>query len=153
MAPAFSHVNIVARDWRRLVEFYVDVLGCEPVGPERDYSGEFVERLTGIAGGHIRGVHLRVPGDGAAGVTIEIFTYGEHEPQTVPPANRLGFAHIAFAVDDVSAALERLLAAGGSTVGELVEADVAGAGHLTAVYARDPEGNIVELQRWDREGV
>lgn len=149
MAPAFSHVNIVARDWRRLVEFYVDVLGCEPVPPERDLSGEFLERLTGIAGAHLRGVHLRVPGHGPGGPTIEIFTYEEQEPQTAPPPNRLGFTHIAFSVDDVPAALERLLAAGGSTVGELVETDVTGAGHLTAVYARDPEGNIVELQRWD----
>ena len=51
-------------------------------------------------------------------------------------------------MDDVPATLERLLAAGGSVAGELVETDVPGAGHLEAVYARDPEGNIVELQRW-----
>ncbi len=149
MAPAFAHVNIVARDWRRLVEFYVEVLGCESAPPERDLSGEFLERLTGITGAHVRGIHLLVPGQGPDGPTIEIFTYEQAEPQPVPPANRLGFTHIAFRVDDVTATLERLLAAGGSTVGELVETDVAGAGHLTAIYARDPEGNIVELQRWD----
>jgi catechol 2,3-dioxygenase-like lactoylglutathione lyase family enzyme len=148
-ARAFTHVNIVARDWRALADFYVEALGCEPAPPERDYSGEFIERLTGITGARVRGIHLRTPGRGAAGPTIEVFTYEHDEPQSTPPPNRQGFAHIAFVVDDVSAALERLIAAGGSTVGELVEAEVAGAGRLTAVYARDPEGNIVELQRWD----
>jgi len=148
-ARAFAHVNIVARDWRALVDFYVEALGCEPAPPERDYSGEFIERLTGLPGARVRGVHLRTPGRGLTGPTIEVFTYEQGEPQSVPPANRQGFAHIAFLVEDVPAALERLLAAGGSTVGELVETEIPGAGRITAVYARDPEGNIVELQHWD----
>lgn len=147
-ARAFAHVNIVARDWRALVEFYVEALGCEPAPPERDYSGEFIERLTGLPGARVRGIHLRTPGRGPTGPTIEIFGYEHEEPQSMPPANRQGFTHIAFLVDDVPAALERLLAAGGSTVGEVVETEIAGAGRITAVYARDPEGNIVELQRW-----
>lgn len=148
-AGAFAHVNIVARDWRTLVDFYVEALGCEPAPPERDYSGEFIERLTGLPGARVRGIHLRTPGRGPSGPTIEIFTYEQDESRSIPPANRQGFAHIAFLVDDVPAALERVLDAGGSTVGELVETEVAGAGRITAVYARDPEGNIVELQRWD----
>jgi catechol 2,3-dioxygenase-like lactoylglutathione lyase family enzyme len=149
MAAAFAHVNIVARDWRAIADFYVAVFGCEPDPPERDHSGGFLERLTGIAGARARGIHLRLPGQATGGSTIEIFTYEQDErPATPAPANRLGFAHIAFRVDDVPATLERLLAAGGSMAGELVETDVAGAGHLEAVYARDPEGNIVELQRW-----
>ena len=32
--------------------------------------------------------------------------------------------------------------------GWIAHADVAGEAHLEVVYARDPEGNIVELQRW-----
>ncbi|MDP4149104.1 MAG: hypothetical protein Q8927_12755 [Bacteroidota bacterium] len=36
----------------------------------------------------------------------------------------------------------------GDFYGDLVETDIPGAGHLTFVYARDPDGNIIELQHW-----
>ena len=41
-----------------------------------------------------------------------------------------------------------LIAAGGGAVGEIATAEVNGAGLIRLVYARDPEGNIVELQKW-----
>lgn len=144
----FGHVNLVAHDWRALAAFYGHVFGCEPVGAERDIAGEWVERATGVAGARIRGRHLRLPGHGPDGPTLEIFSYAEPSPQSHPTADRLGFSHIAFRVDDVAGTLERFLEAGGQRLGEIVDVDVAGEGHLEVVYARDPEGNIVELQRW-----
>jgi hypothetical protein len=57
-------------------------------------------------------------------------------------------AHIAFAVDDVEAARAAVLEAGGGVVGEVVTLDVAQAGKVTFVYVTDPEGNIIELQKW-----
>ncbi len=51
-------------------------------------------------------------------------------------------------MDDVRAALAAVEAAGGGRVGELVEVEVPDAGRLTFVYATDPEGNVLELQRW-----
>jgi len=51
-------------------------------------------------------------------------------------------------VDDVDEALQAVIAAGGSTVGNIVTTEVDGVGVLQVVYARDPEGNIVELQKW-----
>lgn len=145
MATRFGHVNIVARDWRALAAFYVEVFGVEPVGAERDISGAWVDRATGLSGARITGRHYRLPG---GEVTLEIFSYDSPVSQTVPSADRLGFGHIAFAVDDVSSTLARLLAAGGQRLGDIAQADVAGESHLEVVYARDPEGNIVELQRW-----
>jgi catechol 2,3-dioxygenase-like lactoylglutathione lyase family enzyme len=145
---SFGHVNLVAHDWRALAAFYEHVFGCEPVGAERDISGDWVERTTGVRGAHITGRHLRLPGHGPDGPTLEIFSYDRPSPQSHPTADRLGFAHIAFRVDDVAGTLQRLLEAGGRELGEVVEADVAGESHLEVVYARDPESNIVELQRW-----
>jgi catechol 2,3-dioxygenase-like lactoylglutathione lyase family enzyme len=63
--------------------------------------------------------------------------------------NRPGLAHLAFSVDDVASALEEVLAAGGRQVGELVRVQVSGVGGLAFVYAADPEGNLLELQKWD----
>lgn len=142
----FAHTNLVARDWRRLARFYGEVFGCEQVGPERDQSGAWLEAGTGVAGAALRGVHLSLPGSEA---TLEVFSYAEPVEAGVPVANRLGFGHLAFEVDDVEATLARLLDAGGSRCGEVVRREVE-AGRITFTYARDPEGNLIELQSWAR---
>jgi len=66
----------------------------------------------------------------------------------LPGVNRSGFAHIAFGVNDVDQALQAVITAGGSTLGEVVTTQVDDVGFLRVVYARDPEGNIIELQKW-----
>ncbi len=147
-ALRFAHVNIVARNWRRLAGFYTDVFGCQAVPPERDLRGEWIDAATGVSGVHIQGAHLRLPGCGEAGPTLEIFQYDRTRPAQSPAINRPGLAHIAFAVDNVPAALERIRAHGGSILGELVTTPIQGAGTITFAYARDPEDNIIEIQAW-----
>jgi glyoxylase I family protein len=144
----YAHTNLVARDWRRLAGFYIEVFGCEPVPPERDAQGPWLDRATGLREAHLRGMHLRLPGHGPDGPTLEIFSYSESVSQAEPTANRLGFGHIAFQVDDVAATLDKLLAAGGERLGEIADTHIEGAGRLRVVYARDPEGNVLELQAW-----
>ncbi len=142
----YVHTNLVARDWRRLAAFYTRVFGCEPVPPERDLAGRWLEECTGVPGARIRGIHLRLPG--LSGPTLEIFEYDQKlEKQPVAP-NREGFGHIAFHVQDVQGAQRELMAAGGGEVGKLVTTEVPGVGWLTVVYVTDPEGNIIELQEW-----
>ncbi|MFW5735253.1 MAG: VOC family protein [Oceanidesulfovibrio sp.] len=148
MSIRFVHTNIVSEDWRTLSAFYQNVFGCVPVPPERSMSGEWLDKGIGLSNAALEGEHLRLPGHGDAGPTLEIFSYTAMLDKQEPAANRKGFSHIAFAVDDVRAILQRLLAHGGFTVGEVVEKEVPGAGLLTLVYAADPEGNIVELQNW-----
>ena len=63
-------------------------------------------------------------------------------------ANAPGFGHIAFAVADVEAARDAVIAAGGGTVGDVVTVQLAGRGTVTETYVTDPEGNIIELQHW-----
>jgi YD repeat-containing protein len=144
----FGHVNIVAKDWRRLADFYTRVLGCEFVPPERDLRGPILEAGTGIAGAALHGAHLRLPGLGALGPTLEIFQYvsGPDAPPTA--ANRPGFGHIAFAVPDVAEARATFLVEGGHDVGQIVTTTTADGRQVTWTYMADPEGNIVELQAW-----
>jgi catechol 2,3-dioxygenase-like lactoylglutathione lyase family enzyme len=146
----FGHVNVIARDWRRLAGFYGRVFGMEVVPPERDYSGPDFEAGTGIPGARLRGVHLRLPGlgEGRPGPTLEIYEY-ETEPETPPPsANRPGWGHLAFVVPDVAEAKALFIAEGGAALGKVITSTVADGRHVTWVYVRDPEGNIVELQSW-----
>lgn len=147
----FGHVNLIARDWRRLADFYERVLGCVFVPPERNLRGPIVEAGTGVPGAVIRGGHYRLPGLAPDGPTLEIFEYveGSAAPATAAPAiNRPGFGHIAFAVTDVVAARDTFLAEGGSSVGDVVSTQTADGRVVTWAYVADPEGNIVELQAW-----
>ncbi|HEY4272005.1 MAG TPA: VOC family protein [Candidatus Udaeobacter sp.] len=144
----YVHTNLIARDWKKLVRFYCEVFGCEPKGPERDLSDTWLDKVTSVPNARLRGVHLRLPGYGHEGPTLEIFSYDKCIEHELPRANECGFAHIAFAVDDVDQALQAVIAAGGGAVGEIATAEVDGVGLLRVVYARDPEGNIIELQKW-----
>ena len=143
----YVHTNIVADDWRNLANFYIQVFGCTPVPPERDLSGEWLERATSIDGAHIRGIHLRLPGHGEDGPTLEIFQYDADHEHPMPLASRPGLGHLAFAVEDVAAVKVAVLGAGGGAVGEVVSVEIPGAGGIEFAYLTDPEGNIIEIQR------
>jgi predicted enzyme related to lactoylglutathione lyase len=143
----FVHTNLVARDWKKLAQFYIDVFDCLPTHPERDLSGDWLDRMTKVQGARIRGMHLKLPGY-ENGPTLEIFEY--NKPGSAGPSliNRPGFGHIAFHVSNVEETMKKLISFGGKSYGEVVETEVKGVGKLKALYAVDPEGNIVEIQNW-----
>lgn len=146
----FGHLNLIARDWRALARFYEELFGCKPVPPERDYRSRDLDAGTGLHDAHLTGVHLRLPGHGEHGPTLEIYQYDELAPGDRPVLNRPGFAHIAFAVDDVRSAQKEVLSRGGRAVGEVVTLQVATGARVTFCYVTDPEGNIIELQSWSQ---
>jgi predicted enzyme related to lactoylglutathione lyase len=151
----FGHVNLIARDWRSLADFYMRMFGCEIVPPERDYRGDDLAAGSGVPGAALRGVHLRLPGHGATGPTLEIYQY-ESMPEPLPAAaNRPGFQHIAFAVAVVTDARDLVLAAGGRAIGTVVTLQTSDGRFVTWAYVTDPEDNIIELQSWSdtRPGV
>jgi predicted enzyme related to lactoylglutathione lyase len=148
IAAKYVHTNLIAEDWQTLANFYQQLFGCVPVPPERDFQGEELEAGTGVPGAHLRGVHLRLPGCADDGPTLEIFNYNILESRGNTTVNRPGFCHIAFSVDDVAAAHEAVLQAGGHAVGQIVTLQVATGAKVTWCYVTDPEGNIIELQSW-----
>ena len=148
METKFVHVNIIAKDWKKLARFYEKVFNCVPVPPERDLSGEWIEKGTGITGAEIKGIHLKLPGYNDSGPTLEIFQYNKNKERRGSIINREGFAHIAFRVDSIEEIRDAVLQEGGKLIGKIVTVEVKGAGNVTFLYLTDPEGNIIELQKW-----
>jgi predicted enzyme related to lactoylglutathione lyase len=144
----YVHTNLIASDWRTLADFYQRVFDCTPIPPERDLKGEALESGTGLPGATIRGMHLRLPGYGDSGPTIEIFQYNQMADRPTTAVNRPGWGHLAFAVEDVAIARAEVLAAGGRAIGEVVTTAIASGAKVTWCYVTDPEGNAIELQAW-----
>ena len=144
----YGHTNLISRDWRRLARFYEEVFGCTPVPPERHFRGEDLDRGTGLRGAELNGVHLRLPGHGDSGPTLEIFSYDPLQHGIEPVVNRPGFGHIGFEVGDVARTRQRIIDAGGSPVGEVVTLGLTTGAKVTWCYVRDPEGNMIEVQSW-----
>jgi len=144
----YAHTNIIARDWRSLASFYKSVFGCVFVPPERNYCGPVLEAGTGVPGAILQGIHLRLPGLGPEGPTLEIYTYSQLVNSPSPAVNRPGLAHLAFEVPSVEDARREVLAAGGKAVGEIVTLTPSEDLRITWCYVTDPEGNIIELESW-----
>ncbi len=144
----FAHTNIVSTNWKTLADFYVRTFHCKIVPPIRKQSGEWLEKGTGLKNAQLEGAHLLLPGYGENGPTLEIYQYGTIEEQDLVPPNKRGFGHIAFEVESVEKTLETLLKNGGQSSGKITKRKVEGVGEITFVYARDLEGNLIELQSW-----
>ena len=146
----FAHTNIAARDWKLLSEFYINVFCCKVRPPVRDLSGDWLDQATGLNNARLKGVHLLLPGHGDNGPTLEIFTYEDTHGSDQIMANHTGYTHIAFEVDDVEAILNNALSNGARPLGKVTEKIIESVGVLKFVYFRDPEGNIVEIQAWEK---
>lgn len=146
----YMHTNIVARDWKRIADFYIAVFGCTIKPPERNYSGYWLDQATGLTGAALKGVHLLLPGHGESGPTLEIFSYEEMVEKPSVLANHTGLTHIAFEVEDVDEVFELAKKHGGSGLGEVTEKEIEGVGVLKLIYFRDPEDNIIEILSWTK---
>ena len=141
---------VIARDWRALADFYANVFGCEFVPPRARLPRRPIWSAgTGVPGAALRGAHLRLPGLGPDGPTLEIYQFESMPEGCRHAANRPGFQHIAFAVPvgrrGARAPSSPPAAASSATIVTLQTAD---GRFVTWTYVTDPEGNIIELQSW-----
>ncbi len=137
MIVGLHHVSISVPDLERALEFYGDVLGFEAV-QRSSFAGDapLADRAIGLDGVNARMAMLKAPN-----AFLEIWEY--HHP---PPEDRRsrpcdhGYAHIALQVRGMADEYARLMAAGMTFVGPPVEF-----GRSSAIYGRDPFGNVIEL--------
>lgn len=144
----FAHTNIISLNWKTLADFYIKTFDCKIVPPIRNQAGNWLEKGTGLENAKLEGVHLLLPGYGENGPTLEIYQYETIEKQDFIPPNKRGFGHIAFEVESVEEILKNFTKNGGTVFGEVTKRQIQNVGEITFVYARDPEGNLIELQSW-----
>lgn len=135
----FDHIGAVVDDLELVTAFFVD-LGFERGNPMR-LEGEWMDRVVGLDGVQAEMVTVNAP-DGSG--RLELTKY--HRPADPaaaqsPLANRLGFRHIAYVVDDLDRVVERLRGKGLDTVGDIVNYEDI----FRLCYIGGPEGLIVEL--------
>jgi catechol 2,3-dioxygenase-like lactoylglutathione lyase family enzyme len=135
----FDHVGIIVANLDSAVSFF-EALGLEVEG-RTSVEGEFIDTVTGIPGSSTEIVMLKPPDDGTR---VELSSFVR--PDAVPGspaamANKLGLRSVAFEVDDLHAAVDRVAADGYGLVGGIGEYE----GVWLMAYVRGPEGIIVAL--------
>jgi catechol 2,3-dioxygenase-like lactoylglutathione lyase family enzyme len=134
-----DHVGIVVEDLVAATEFFLE-LGLELQG-EGLVEGAWVDRVVGLEGIRAEIAMVQTP-DGHGRLELVKF----HAPPADAddrraPANTLGIRHVAFAVEDIDAAVAGLRARGAELVGEVERYE----DRYRLCYIRGPEGIIVEL--------
>jgi catechol 2,3-dioxygenase-like lactoylglutathione lyase family enzyme len=136
---SFDHVGITVDDLDAATAFFVG-LGLEVEG-RTFVEGEFIDTVCGIPDSRTEIVMLRPPGGGTA-VELSSFIRPNHDPGSpTAMANELGLRSIAFEVDDLQAAVDRLAADGYGLVGGVGQYE----NTWRMAYVRGPAGIIVAL--------
>ena len=137
MIIGIHHIAIGVPDFQVGLSFYRDVLGFEEVW-QSEFSGPvpLVEAAIGLKEPSTRVAMLR-----GGNAYIELWQYTQPPPADLrSQPNDYGYPHFALEVADIHAEHARLSAAGMQFVGPPVDF-----GDSSAVYGKDPFGNIIEI--------
>ena len=147
-----DHVGLTVPDLEEATAFLVTALGAEVLydtlpreqGPRGDADTD--ERLGVPYGTRQRAIRmLALP----TGPVIELFEFtGPHQRDAAIPSD-IGWQHVAVYCDDLDAAAQRVVEAGGELLSEPRPLPGPEAGERNRfVYTRTPWGNTLELLTW-----
>ena len=133
-----GHVALVTRDMDRALAFYAPLLGAATDSRGCFGPGPQFDRMSGLDGARIEGAWLP-----AGNLQLELWQF-HAPPSPLEPAPRHaidpGYGHLCLESDDLDADAAHMVALGGSLLGDILENERA-----RAIFASDPEGNILEL--------
>ncbi len=145
MIVGLHHVAISVPDLERGLSFYRDQLGFEVV-QRSEFDGTFdgASRAIGLANVNAKMAMLKTPNS-----FVELWEYHHPVPEdrTARPCD-YGYPHMALQVKGIIEEYERLKAVGMTFVGEPVDF-----GTASAIYGRDPFGNVIELYEIRDPGI
>jgi catechol 2,3-dioxygenase-like lactoylglutathione lyase family enzyme len=135
----FDHVGVVVEDLQLVTAFFED-LGFEHGDPIQ-LEGEWMDRVVGLDRVQAEMVIVNAP-DGSGRLELTKYHRPAHQARAhQPSANRLGFRHIAYVVEDLDSVVNRLRGKGLNTIGDIVNYE----NTYRLCYIGGPEGLIVEL--------
>lgn len=140
MIVGIHHVAMHTANMDRLVDFYERAFGFKPVTEPMSWSNEpEIDAAIGVPGSAARQVMLK-----AGTCFIEVFEYSSPPARDAEPLrpNDRGYTHFCVDVTDIHAEYERLKAEG-MTFAKDSPLEM---GDLKAVYGKDPDGNVIEIQ-------
>lgn len=141
-----DHIGLTVPSIDDALDFFVNVMGCEPsyeLGPFA-FTDDWMERQLNVAPRTVmRRLKFLRCGHGS---NIELFEYEAADQKTAGPLNSdIGGHHLAFYVDDFSAALAFLKSKGVRVLGEPVERTSGPSAGQTWIYFLTPWGLQCEL--------
>lgn len=136
-----NHTSFTVSDLDRSLAFFREALGFE-VTSRAPRSRELAERVTGVEGADLVVAYVQGPGH-----RLELIEYqGPPERGAVRPRPcDVGFAHIAFDVDDMDAAIAAAAAHEVRPINRTAVIDAGPNKGGKAVYLRDPDGITIEF--------
>ena len=132
---AFNHVGQCVTDLERSKRFYCDVLGFvveREINPPDEGSAQLLSLTPPV--GMTASYLVR---DGLVLELLHFGAEGQTQPFRARTMNEPGLTHISLSVDDIDATCARVREYGG----EVIESSNIG----SAVFIRDPDGQLVEL--------
>ena len=138
---ATNHTSFTVSNLDRSLSFFCDVLGFRLlIRSSRD--PEFIARVVAIPGADIEVAYVQAPGH-----RIELIEYigpaGRRQLESRPCDT--GFAHVAFDVDDIDAAIAASEKVGVYALGPVQDLDRGPNKGGRVVYTRDADGITVEF--------
>jgi len=145
MISRIDHLNIVVRDLEQAISFF-SLLGFN-TGISSQLDPEFLQRLTGVrcAGGRFTALHHP-----QSNVSLELLQFhtSEEPDAGIGIANHIGLRHLAFAVTDIEAEVERLRRHGVDFIGDVQVWQKTG---KKLIYFHGPEGILLELAQYPEQ--
>jgi catechol 2,3-dioxygenase-like lactoylglutathione lyase family enzyme len=142
MIVGAAHPGFTVKSVEESLRFYGDILGIEHTVHQIS-DQPYLELVTGVPGCSLRIGFARIEGDD---VPLELIEYVN------PPAGRAltgfgitGTPHLCWQVDNLDAAYNRLLAGGVKFCAEPHELGDGAWSQARGVFARDPDGLLIEL--------
>lgn len=144
MIEGMDHLNIVVSDLEAAKEFFFLLGFTEGINSELD--ADFLRRLTGISVTGGRFVALHHPG---SNVSIELLKFDAAAPgdEETGKADKIGFRHLAFAVSDIEAEVQRLREHGIRFLSDIRTWEKTG---KKLIYFQGPDGILLELAQYPK---
>lgn len=137
MIVGLHHVALGVNDFESALKFYTEALGFEVVQQSEFDDDAAANQAIGLDAVKAKMAMLKT-----SNAFIELWQYSNPSPEDLRsrPCD-YGYPHLALQVDDIQGEYDRLKAHGMQFVGEVVHFG----DDASAIYGRDPFGNVIEL--------